>query len=140
MRDLQHRRKYQREHYRKNRKPREPRETEFDKYDYRTVSSEWRNLVDKRQETYKPAEILSPLIIDILKGKTCLVDYSMPYGKFNHPFRTLYSYFQSRGLRLRVHIVDDTKNEKYRILLMWAETLKVNRSPNRQTFEEETAA
>lgn len=145
MRDKEKARKYQREWWRKRHKKteEEPKRTEFDQYSYRTVSSSWRDLVGEtqRRQAYHLAEITSPLVIDLLKGKTCLVDYTVPYGSRGaHPFRTLYSYFQSRGLKLRVHMVDDTKNEKYRILLMWTEALKINRLPRQPYPEEELVA
>src|SRR5574339_272299 len=120
MRDPEKKRRYQREYWRRKNKNRidDPKRPEFDQFPYRTVDRSWRDLIPNKREAYHMAEITSPLILDLLKGKTCLVDYTVPFGSNQlGPFRTLYSYFQARGLKLRIHMIDDTKNEKYRILL-----------------------
>ena len=130
MRNLEERRKYQREYQRKrwrekHKKTSELTRNEFDQYAYKVVPNSWRELVpaSARREKYETPEITSPLVRDILAGKTCYVDYFIPFGKSDHPFRTLYSYFQARGYRLRVHIIDNVKDEEYRRLIMWCEPL-----------------
>jgi hypothetical protein len=65
-----------------------------------------------------------PLILDLLEGKTVVVDVEMSYGrgKFNKAkFRYLYPFFSRRGMVFRIHLYDDHGDMKYRRLIMWAE-------------------
>lgn len=120
--DIQKRRKRNLEAYHRNKPPRKQSEADFSQYNYRTVERSWRTAVsDQKRPEYRTPEPNSPLIKDLLDGKTLLVDYEMPYAGKQHPFRTLYGYFDRRGKRLRIHIVDDIQKEKFRILLMWVE-------------------
>lgn len=125
-RDREKARKYNKEYYDTHyKRSKEKDAANFDQYEYRSVGEEWRSVVDAKRDTYR-TEINSQLVKDLMAGKTLLVDYHMDYGQRDHPFRTLYSYFNARGMRFRVYTVDDTKNENYRILLMWTEKLIVN--------------
>lgn len=116
-------RNYQRTFYKKGVK-KETTRAEFDNYSYRLVPSNWRSLVQQK-EKYVTPEVTSPIVKDLMRGKTVLVDYTLPHGAYNnHPFRTLYSYFSTRGYRLRVHVVDRVDKDEYRKLLLWAEPIK----------------
>jgi hypothetical protein len=92
-------------------------------YKYKVVPNTWRAGIRTR-DTYVRQEIDSPLVKDLLAGKTLFVDYQMPLERGNNPFRTLYNYFATRGFKLRVHVYDDVKSNKYRRILMWAEPIK----------------
>lgn len=92
-------------------------------YDYKVVPDSWRKSVQIR-DTYVRQDIESPLVKDLLAGKTLFVDYQMQIGRRENPFRTLYNYFATRGFKLRLHVYDDVKSNKYRRILMWAEPIK----------------
>ena len=127
-RNMEKRREYQRDYQKK--KYEEARATrpflpsEFDKYEYKIVPNTWRNLVATPRMQQDTPEVMSPLVKDLLRGKTVFVDYTLPFGQSHHPFRTLYSYFNTRGYRLRIHVLDVVEKEEYRKLLMWAEPVK----------------
>lgn len=118
------RRQYQREY--KKRKYWENKvkktDTRFDKYSYKVVSENWKKLVPEksRRNGYELQEIVSPLVLDLLDGKVCFVDFEVAYAK-RHPFRTLYPYFLARQKRLRIHMIDHPTKGEYRRLLMWSE-------------------
>lgn len=95
----------------------------YAEYNYKIVPNSWRTGI-KVRDTYLRQDIEAPMIRDLLNGKTLFVDYQIPVGGRDHPFRTLYNYFAARGLKLRVHIYDDVKSNKYRRILMWAEPIK----------------
>ena len=97
----------------------------IDNYEYRIVPNSWRNTVPYR-ERRAMLEINSPLVYDLMRGKTLLVDIEL--GKrADHPYRHLYPYFTNRGFRFRAHMVDDVNNEKYRRLLLWIEPYKAEK-------------
>lgn len=102
--------------------PEEIANYEIDAYSYRIVPNRWRELAQYR-ERRALQEIDSPLVRDLMRGKTLFVDYETDTRR-SSPYRTLYNYFLARGYRFRVHIVDDTANEKYRRLLMWIEPVR----------------
>lgn len=120
--DPEKRREYAREYWRKsnNKGTTVDRTPAFGDFPYRVVPKTWRDRVAKRLP-YHTEVIDSAMVRDLLGGKTILVDYEVPLGSSSHPFRTLYSYFTARGMRLRIHIVDDLEKNEYRRLLMWAE-------------------
>lgn len=135
-RDIEKRRAYNREYQRKlakkNREERS-RNHEFDSYGYKIVPNTWRNLAPEAHSRYATPEITSPLVKDVLRGKTVLVDYTMPFGQAkNHPFRMLYSYCNTRGYRLRVHIIDVVDKDEYRKILMWAVPIKPEKFPRQE--------
>jgi hypothetical protein len=119
--DPQKHREYQRAYWRKKNKGTEQpvSNNSFDQYTYKSVSRSWRQTVTVR-EPYELDTISSPLIVDLLAGKTLLVDFEQPLGSKENPFRTLYTYFQARGYRLRSYT---TIEEGVRKLLMWCEPL-----------------
>lgn len=123
-RDILKRREYARNYWRRTHKKTEkpPSNTEFDQYSYRVVPNHWRDTVNVRPD-YAVPEITSPLVLDLFAGKTVFVDYEVPLGQHNHPFRTLYAYFNARGYKLRVYVADDITHNEYRKLLMWADPL-----------------
>lgn len=135
-RDIEKRRAYQREYQRKlakKRREERSRSAEFDNYSYKIVPNTWRNLAPEAHSRYATPEITSPLVQDILRGKTVLVDYTMPFGKAAlHPFRALYSYCNTRGYRLRVHVIDVVDKEEYRKILMWAVPIKPEKYPRKE--------
>jgi hypothetical protein len=122
--DPQKHREYQRAYWRKKNKGVTEIEstTSYDQYTYRLVPKTWRKTVNLR-EPYTLESSTSPLIMDLLAGKTLLIDYEAPLGAKDNPFRTLYNYFSGRGYKLHTHITDDVDRGEYRKLLMWCEPL-----------------
>lgn len=94
-------------------------------YPYTIVPDSYR-----RRVTFKPRKnhqkITNKVVIDLLAGKTLLVDAEIPIqtrNGFPKEFRTLYNTFASRGYRLHVYMYDDIDKDIYRALLMWAEPM-----------------
>jgi hypothetical protein len=115
-------REYQRAYWRRRTKGTEQPvpNNSYDQYTYKPVSRSWRLTVTVR-EPYELDDISSPLVVDLLAGKTLLVDFEQPLGSKHNPFRTLYTYFSARGYRLRSYITNDGEVRK---LLMWCEPLR----------------
>ena len=86
---------------------------------YYIVPNSFRELASGRKKTSrKPTE---PIVEDLLSGKTVLLDVTVPYNSESVPYRHLYTYFSSRGLRLRSAIVDMLDYNVNRGVLMWVE-------------------
>lgn len=136
-RDMDRRRAYQREYQRnlaKKKREERSRSAEFDSFAYKIVPNSWRALVPEAHARYETPEIMSPLVQDILRGKTVLVDYTVPFGEAkSHPFRTLYSYFNTRGYRLRTHVIDVVEKGEYRKMLLWAVPIKAVKYPRNES-------
>jgi len=117
-------REYQRSYWRKKNKGTTELfpNNSYDQYTYKTVPKSWRYTVNPRRP-YVLEDITSPLIVDLLAGKTLLVDYEAPLGSRGNPFRTLYTFFSARGYKLHTHITDDVTRGEYRKLLMWCEPI-----------------
>lgn len=62
-----------------------------------------------------------PVVIALLKGNTICVNIESSLGSKEHPYRNLYAFMASRGLRLRMYLYDDFDLEVYRGALMWCE-------------------
>lgn len=97
-------------------------DSEIDRYQYRIVPNSWREMAPRIAPRVLQ-EIKSPIIADLMAGKTIFVDYEVTEPQ-NIPYRRLYAYFQVRGYRLRIHVCDDVDADLYRRLLMWAEPIK----------------
>lgn len=88
--------------------------------EYRIVPDHYRKRVSlKNKKNHKPVK--DPLIQDLLQGKTVFIEAKVQLGG-RSPFRTMYSFFSSRGYRLRMHKYDDLDKNVYGGILMWAES------------------
>lgn len=62
------------------------------------------------------------MVKDLLAGKTLFIEAKLPLGhNENLPLRNLYSIFNTRGMRLRIHKFDDLDSDMYGGILIWAE-------------------
>jgi hypothetical protein len=120
--DIEKRREYQRNYWRKRNKGVVTRlpNANFDQFPYRVVPDTWRARV-KARDAYNTVGVHSPILKDLIEGKTVFVDYQMPLGQKDNPFRTLYGFFNARGYRLHIHVLDDVVKAEYRRVLIWAD-------------------
>lgn len=94
-------------------------------YPYTVVPESYRRRVSVRK-VKNQKKITNQIVLDLLDGKTLLVDAQIPIhtkNGFPKQFRTLYTIFASRGYKLHCYIYDDVDTDTYRAMLMWAEPL-----------------
>jgi hypothetical protein len=93
---------------------------DFD-FAYSKVPETYREFVTPRPKK-NLREVKNPLVLDLLAGKTLLLDASIPLGEADSSLKTLYSFFNARGMRLRMHLFDYPDKDIWRGLLMWVES------------------
>lgn len=95
--------------------------------EYQIVSDDYRKFANRPKMKKNIHRLTEPLVRDLADGRTVLLNSRIKYGDKDsyqravRPYKRLYNHFNARGMRLKIHVIDDIDSDVFGGILMWAE-------------------